>query len=33
MLYLADTNILLRMAEPGHPMHAETLAGLAMLKT
>jgi len=33
MLYLADTNILLRMAEPGHPMHAGTLAGLAVLRT
>jgi predicted nucleic acid-binding protein len=33
MLYLADTNILLRLAEPGHQMHAETLAALAVLKT
>lgn len=24
MLYLADTNIFLRLAEPKHPMHAET---------
>ncbi|MDQ3014027.1 MAG: PIN domain nuclease, partial [Acidobacteriota bacterium] len=33
MFYLADTNILLRLAEPGHQMHAEALAALAMLKT
>lgn len=32
MRYLADTNIILRMAEPAHPMHAETLAGLAVLR-
>lgn len=33
MLYLADTNILLRLAEPGHQMHSGTLAALAVLKT
>lgn len=32
MLYLADTNIILRLAEPSHQMHAETLAALAVLK-
>ncbi|MEP7341603.1 MAG: type II toxin-antitoxin system VapC family toxin [Acidobacteriota bacterium] len=32
MLYLADTNILLRMAEPTHSMHADTLSGLATLR-
>lgn len=33
MLYLADTNIILRLAEPSHQMHAETLVALALLKT
>ncbi|MBS1792117.1 MAG: PIN domain-containing protein [Acidobacteria bacterium] len=33
MLYLADTNIILRLAEPSHPMHADTLAGLAVLRS
>jgi hypothetical protein len=33
MLYQADTNILLRIAEPAHPMHAETLNALAALRT
>jgi predicted nucleic acid-binding protein len=32
MLYQADTNILLRIAEPAHPMHAETLGALAVLR-
>lgn len=33
MLYQVDTNILLRIAEPAHSMHAETLNALAVLKT
>src|SRR5215510_283715 len=33
MLYQADTNILLRIAEPAHPLHAETLNALAALRT
>lgn len=33
MLYAADTNILLRSAEPNHPMHAETLAALSSLRS
>jgi predicted nucleic acid-binding protein len=33
MLYAVDTNILLRSAEPNHPMHAETLAALSSLRT
>lgn len=33
MLYAADTNILLRSVEPNHPMHQETLAALALLKS
>jgi predicted nucleic acid-binding protein len=32
MLYQLDTNILLRIAEPAHPMHAETLNALAVLR-
>ena len=32
MLYQADTNILLRIAEPAHPMHDETLSALARLR-
>lgn len=33
MLYAVDTNILLRSAEPNHPMHAETLAVLSSLRS
>lgn len=33
MLYAADTNILLRIAEPGHTMHVETLRALAVLRS
>ncbi|MGH9767761.1 MAG: type II toxin-antitoxin system VapC family toxin [Blastocatellia bacterium] len=33
MLYQVDTNLLLRIAEPAHPMHAETLNALAAVKT
>lgn len=32
MLYAADTNILLRSAEPKHPMHAETLTALSAIR-
>ena len=31
MRYLADTNILLRTAEPSHPMHPETVAAIGRL--
>ncbi|MCI0391820.1 MAG: PIN domain-containing protein [Acidobacteria bacterium] len=31
MLYLADTNIFLRLAEPKHPMHAETKGAINSL--
>jgi len=31
MLYLADTNIFLRLAEPNHPMHAETRSAINAL--
>lgn len=31
MRYVADTNILLRTAEPSHPMHPETVAATRRL--
>jgi predicted nucleic acid-binding protein len=31
MLYLADTNILLRSVEPAHPMHTETVKAVSTL--
>ncbi len=31
MLYLADTNIFLRLAEPKHPMHAEARSAINAL--
>lgn len=31
MLWLADTNILLRLVEPAHPMHADALAASSAL--
>jgi predicted nucleic acid-binding protein len=33
MLYVVDTKILLRSVEPNHPMHQETLAALALLRS